>query len=83
MTEKKIAAPRHITKDAIYAELVALKEERQQEQTLTVFSTRITKQTKERIKQLRLQTGKSVQDITEEAFATYLMTIKEGLHDEI
>lgn len=83
MTEKKITAPRHITKDAIYAELVALKEERQQEQTLTVFSTRITKQTKERIKQLRLQTGKSVQDITEEAFATYLMTIKEGLHDEI
>lgn len=83
MTEKKITAPRHITKDAIYAELVALKEERQQEQTLTVFSTRITKQTKERIRQLRLQTGKSVQDITEEAFATYLMTIKEGLHDEI
>lgn len=83
MTEKKITAPRHITKDAIYAELVALREERQQEQTLTVFSTRITKQTKERIRQLRLQTGKSVQDITEEAFATYLMTIKEGLHDEI
>lgn len=83
MTEKKITAPRHITKDAIYAELVALKEDRQQEQALTVFSTRITKQTKERIKQLRLQTGKSVQDITEEAFATYLMTVKERLHDEI
>ena len=83
MTDKKITAPRHITKDAIYAELVALKEERQQEQTLTVFSTRITKQTKERINQLRLHTGKSVQDITEEAVATYLMTVKEALHDEI
>lgn len=73
VNDKKMTAPRHITKDAIYAELMALKQEQaQQEDSLTVFSTRIRKSTKEAIRKARLTTGESTQSLTEKALRAYL-----------
>lgn len=71
MTNEKITAPRHITKDAIYAELLALKAEKRETDEMTVFSTRIRKSTKQELKKISASTGRSVQDITDEAFRMY------------